>query len=198
MNEDVVTVAAIAFGVSGLLLASSSLLSRLSGRLGIPLSLVFLGIGMLAGSDGPGGIWFDDFEVSYTVGTLALIVILFSGGLNTRFSVLRTAGGPAAVLATVGVVGVAALTTFGARLLGFRADESLLIGAIVSSTDAAAVFAVLHGVRLRGRVGPTIELESGLNDPVAVILTTAMTTHLISFCVESAQIRSQRGFARTE
>ena len=170
------TAAALALG--GTLLLVSSLLSRIGHRLGVPVNLLFLVIGMLAGSDGPGGVWFDDFDVAYVAGTAALTVILFAGGLNTRVADLRGALGPASVLATVGVVGIAAVTACGAHLLGLTWPEALLIGAIVSSTDAAAVFAVLDGVPLRRRVARTIELESGLNDPVAVILTTAATLNM--------------------
>ncbi|MBX3025494.1 potassium/proton antiporter [bacterium] len=168
----------IALAMGGVLLLVSSLLSRIGNRIGLPVSLLFLAIGMVAGSDGPGGIWFDRFDIAYACGTAALVMILFAGGLNTRVRDVRLAVAPAAVLATVGVVGIAALTAAGAHWLGLTWPEALLIGAIVSSTDAAAVFAVLEGVPLRRRVARTIELESGLNDPVAVILTTAATLNL--------------------
>jgi cell volume regulation protein A len=172
---EVIELTAIVLALGGVLLLISSLLSRIGNRLGVPVSLLFLAIGMLAGSDGPGGIWFDAFDVAYACGTAALVVILFAGGLNTRIADLPGAIAPATVLATVGVVGIAGLTAVGAHLLGLAWPEALLMGAIVSSTDAAAVFAVLDGVPLRRRVARTIELESGLNDPVAVILTTAAT-----------------------
>ena len=178
MNADIVEVTAAALALGGLLLLVSSLLSRVGHRLGVPVSLLFLAIGMLAGSDGPGGIWFDDFDLAYAGGTAALVLILFAGGLNTNLALLRTAVAPAVTLATVGVVGIAGLTALGARGLGLEWPEALLLGAIVSSTDAAAVFAVLEGVPLRQRVARTIEMESGLNDPVAVILTTAATLNL--------------------
>lgn len=178
MPEDVTELTAALLALGGLLLLVSSLLSRVGHRLGVPVSLLFLAIGMLAGSDGPGGVWFDDFDLAYGCGTGALVLILFAGGLNTNLALLRDAAAPAVTLATVGVVGIAALTALGARGLGLEWREALLLGAIVSSTDAAAVFAVLEGVPLRRRVARTIEMESGLNDPVAVILTTAATLNL--------------------
>ncbi len=175
---DVPELTAAVLAIVGGLLLVSSLTSRVGHRLGVPVSLLFLVVGMLAGSDGPGGIWFDRFDVAYGVGTAALAVILFSGGLNTDLHNIRSAAPAAIVLATVGVVGIASVTALGAHALGLEWSEALLLGAIVSSTDAAAVFAVLGGVPLRRRVGLTLELESGLNDPVAVILTTAATLHL--------------------
>lgn len=178
MTADVVDLTAAVLALGGLLLLISSLLSRVGNRLGVPVSLLFLGIGMLAGSDGPGGIWFDDFDLAYAGGTAALVLILFAGGLNTNLALLRNAVAPAATLATIGVVGIAAVTALGARALGLDWPEALLLGAIVSSTDAAAVFSVLEGVPLRQRVARTLEMESGLNDPVAVILTTAATLNL--------------------
>lgn len=177
-TEHVIDVIGVLLALGGALLLVSSLLSRVGNRLGIPVSLLFLVIGMLAGSDGPGGIWYERYDLSYACGTAALVVILFAGGLNTTLAEVRPVAAPAAVLATVGVVGIAALTAIGAHLLGLTWPEAMLIGAIVSSTDAAAVFAVLDGVPLRRRVARTLELESGLNDPVAVILTTAATLNL--------------------
>ena len=179
MIVQVALVTAIGMAVGGILLAVSCLFSRVSSRLGVPVLLLFLIIGMLAGSEGPGGIWFDRFDIAYIFGTLALVVILFSGGLDTPLARARAVFGPASVLATVGVVGVAAMTSVGARLLGLPWPEALLVGAIVSCTDAAAVFAVLGGLPLRRRVSLTLELESGLNDPVAIILTLAAAASLI-------------------
>ena len=176
--EQIIDFIGVVLALSGLLLLASSLLSRVGSRLGLPVSLLFLVIGMLAGSDGPGGIWYDRFDLSYACGTTALVVILFAGGLNTNLADVRRAAAPAAVLATVGVIGIAALTALGAHLLGLTWPEAMLFGAIVSSTDAAAVFSVLDGVPLRRRVARVLELESGLNDPVAVILTTAATLNL--------------------
>ena len=166
--------------VLGLLLAVSALFSRASARAGVPLFLVFLGIGMLAGSEGIGGIDFEDYGFAFRLGTAALVLILFDGGLNTPMASLRAGLRPAAVLATVGVAGTASLVAVGARLLGFAWGPAFLLGAVVSSTDAAAVFSVLRGsgIQLRRRVGTTLELESGLNDPMAMILTMSLTRSL--------------------
>jgi cell volume regulation protein A len=166
----------------GLLLAISVLFSRASQRFGVPIALLFLGIGMLAGSEGLGGIEFDDYQFAFRLGYLALAVILFDGGLNTPLGAVRRAAGPAGVLATVGVAGTATLVAVGAHFLGLGWPEALLLGAVVSSTDAASVFAVLRGsgLQLKRRVGVTLEVESGINDPVAVILTTVLTHNLLT------------------
>ena len=142
-------------------------------RFGAPLLLVFLVIGMLAGEAGPGGIRFEDVRSTYTVGSIALALILFDGGLRTRFATFRTVLAPAGVLATVGVLLTAAITAPVAKYtLGISWFEALLLGAVVGSTDAAAVFFLIHarGLRLRPRVGATLEVESGTNDPFAVFL----------------------------
>src|SRR5687768_1289533 len=135
---------------------------------------------MLAGSDGIGGIAFDDYRFAFQIGIAALVLILFDGGLNTPVDALRRVLAPAALLATLGVAGTAALTAAGARILGFEWPLALLLGAIVSSTDAASVFAVLRssGIGLKRRVGSTLEIESGLNDPMAMILTIGLTSAL--------------------
>jgi len=140
MPEDVADLTGWVLALGGLLLLVSSLLSRIGNRLGVPVSLLFLVIGMIAGADGPGGIWYDRFDISYACGTTALVVILFAGGLNTKIAQIRSAVAPATVLATVGVLGIAAVTAIGAHALGLVWPEALLFGAIVSSTDAAAVF----------------------------------------------------------
>lgn len=145
-----------------------------SARIGAPLLLVFLALGMLAGEDGPGGINFDDFEVAYTIGATALAIILFDGGLRTTRETLRLSSWPALVLATVGVVVTAGLTgLFAMLVLDVGLIEGLLAGSIVASTDAAAVFFLLtlRGTNLVKRVSATLEVESGLNDPMAVFLT---------------------------
>lgn len=164
----------------GGLLAASALLSRASARGGIPLALIFLALGMLWGAEGPGGIVFANPRLAFRIGIAALVLILFDGGLNTPLGAIRRGLAPAAVLATVGVAGTAGLAAMAARGLGFAWPQALLLGAIVSSTDAAAVFSVLRGsgLQLRRRVGVTLELESGLNDPMAVVLTIAFTAAL--------------------
>jgi len=165
----------------GLLLAVSALFSRASERFAVPLTLVFLGVGVLAGSEGLGRISFGDYAFAFRLGTTALVLILFDGGLNTPLASVREALRPAAALATLGVAGTTMLVAAVAHLLGFAWPHALLLGAIVSSTDAAAVFAVLRGsgTHLKRRVGLTLEVESGLNDPMAVILTVALTARLV-------------------
>lgn len=179
MNEPIATAWILVLG--GLLLAISTLSSRVSRRVGVPVFLLFLVLGMLAGSEGVGGIHFDDFDLSFRIGSVALALILFDGGLNTPYSAFRSAFSPAVVLATVGVAGTALLVALVGYYLGLDLLVALLLGAIVSSTDAAAVFSTLRasGMRLKKRVATTLELESGLNDPVAVILTITLTFSLL-------------------
>jgi cell volume regulation protein A len=163
--------------------------SLIASRFGAPLLLVFLVLGMLLGEDGPGGIAFDNIKATYAIGSLALAVILFDGGLRTRISHVRTALAPAATLATVGVVVTTVLTGFAAVwLLGFTYPQGLLVGAIVASTDAAAVFFLLraNGLHLQRRVGGTLEIESGSNDPIAVFLTVLLTGYIASEGTTSA------------
>src|SRR5436309_12662578 len=166
----------------GALLVLTGILSSLVAmRFGAPLLFVFLLVGMLAGDSGPGGIVFDDVRSTYIVGSVALALILFDGGLRTRFATFRNVLGPAMVLATIGVVLTAALTAPVAKLmLGMSWIEAMLVGAVVASTDAAAVFFLLHarGLRLRPRVAATIEVESGSNDPFAVLLTVLLVEFL--------------------
>ncbi|HEU4642636.1 MAG TPA: potassium/proton antiporter [Gemmatimonadaceae bacterium] len=173
---------AVFLAISGVLLATSVLFGRASQRLAVPVVLIFLGVGMAAGSEGIGGIAFSNYALAFRLGTIALVFILFDGGLNTPIGALRAAIRPAGLLATAGVAGTAGLVAAAAYALGFSWPHALLLGAIVSSTDAAAVFSVLRGsgISLKRRVGTTLEVESGLNDPLAVILTMALTQHLLA------------------
>ena len=168
--------------VFGALLGVSALFTRASEQIGLPVVLIFLAVGVLAGVEGLGRIDFENYGFSFRVGTVALALILFDGGLNTPMSALKRAARPAAVLATVGVAATAGLFAAGAHLAGLPMPEALLLGAIVSSTDAAAIFSVLRGrgISLKWRVGTTLEVESGLNDPLAVILTTLLTRNLVT------------------
>lgn len=168
--------------LGSVLLLAGILSSLVALRFGAPLLLVFLIVGMLAGESGPGGINFDDVRATYMVGSIALALILFDGGLRTRFATFRSVLAPSLLLATVGVLITAAITAPVARyLLGMSWTEGLLVGAVVASTDAAAVFFLVHarGLRLRPRVGATLEVESGTNDPFAVFLTVMLIEVLL-------------------
>ena len=157
----------------------SSLAAR---RFGAPLLFVFLLIGMLAGEEGPGGFAFDDYQTAYLIGSLALAVILFDGGLRTHYGAFRRALGPSVTLATLGVVLTAGFLAVPAMLIfSLTPLEALLIASIVASTDAAAVFFLLRsgGLQLRAKMGTTLEMESATNDPIAVFLTL-LFVHLLS------------------
>ena len=167
----------------GAVLVLAGILSSLIAlRFGAPLLVAFLLVGMLAGEAGPGGIKFDDVRTTYLVGSIALALILFDGGLRTRLTTFRSVLAPSIVLATLGVVLTTALTAPVARaMLGLNWTEALLVGAMVGSTDAAAVFFLVHarGLRLRPRVGATLEVESGTNDPFAIFLTIVLVELLL-------------------
>lgn len=167
---------AIVLVALGTLALVSVLFSRVVDRIGVPVLLLFLALGMLGGSEGIGRFPFEDYAVAVRLGTVALVLILFDGGFNTAAGAVRQVLWPATVLATFGVAATATLVALFARLLGLGWAESLLLGAVVSSTDAAAVFAVLRGSRLNLKpgVGRTVEVESCINDPMAVILTTVV------------------------
>lgn len=160
--------------IGSLLLLLSVIASKTSFKFGIPTPIFFLIIGMLAGSDGPGGIYFNDPEVARFLGVVALTLILFSGGLDTKWESIRPVIRNGIALSTIGVV-ITALTVgiFSSWLLGVSFREAMLLGAIVSSTDAAAVFSILRSrkVGLKGYTRPLLELESGSNDPMAYFLT---------------------------
>jgi potassium/hydrogen antiporter len=154
-----------------------------SARFGAPLLLVFLGLGILAGEEGLGGIVFRDFHAAYLIGSISLAIILFDGGLRTDPGAIRRALWPSVALATVGVIATAAIVGAAAVLLFSTSwTGGLLIGAIVAPTDAAAVSALLHlrGLQLRARVAGTLELESGINDPISVLLAVLLVDLLLA------------------
>ncbi len=161
--------------VVGAILAGSILIALGAARVGVPSLVAFLVLGMLLGSDGPGGIEFDDAELARTVGVVGLAAILFEGGLSTSWRRLRRVAVPATLLATVGVVASTVLTGVAAYyLFDLSWLESVLLGAVVASTDAAAVFATLRFTHIRRRLARTLEAETGLNDPVAIALTIGL------------------------
>lgn len=160
--------------VSAILLFLSILAWKISSRLGIPALLLFLGLGMLAGSDGPGGIYFDDAQIAQSVGVMALAFILFAAGLDTEWEVIRPTLKSSFSLSTIGVLLTALIVAVLAiPLLHVSFPEGLLLGAIIAATDAAAVFSILgaRNLKLNGNLLPLLELESGTNDPIAVVLT---------------------------
>ena len=182
------------------LLGMLSILStRLSLRAGAPVLLVFLGVGLLAGEDGIGGIAFDDARVAFLLGSVALALVLFDSGFGTPIGTLRRTAFPALVLATVGVLLTTAVFAWAARaMLGLDWIEALLLGAILSSTDVAAVFFLLRtgGIHLRERVRAMLEVESGSNDPMAIFLTMVLTGIAASGQIEGAGASALMEFVR--
>jgi cell volume regulation protein A len=173
----------IAILLGSLLVLAGILSSLVALRFGAPLLLVFLLVGMLAGEGGPGGVKFDDVRTAYTVGSIALALILFDGGLRTKLATFRNVLAPSVMLATAGVLITTLLTAPVAKLaLGVGWIQALLVGAMVASTDAAAVFLLINagGLRLRSRVRATLEVESGTNDPFAVFLVLLLVEILLA------------------
>jgi cell volume regulation protein A len=167
--------------IGGAILLLALLAAIASQRLRLPLLITFLGLGMLLGSEGIGGIPFDDAQLARSIGILALIAILFEGGLTTDWVDIRPIAAPALVLSTVGVVITAAVTALPAYyLLDLKPSEALLLGAVVGSTDAAAVFATLRFTTLRRRLAALLSAESGANDPMAVALTIGLISWIDS------------------
>jgi cell volume regulation protein A len=171
----------VAMEVGQMILAGGALLmagigaTLIAGRLRLPGLILFLGLGMLIGSDGLGWVEFDDYELARNIGVIALALILFEGGLTAGYSELRPVMAPALSLALVGTLATAAITGLIAKwLFGFTTLEALLVGSILSATDGAAVFALLRGSTLRRRVARTLEGESGMNDPIAILLVVAL------------------------
>ena len=173
----------IAILLGSLLVLAGILSSLVALRFGAPLLLVFLLVGILAGEGGPGGVKFDDVRTAYTVGSIALALILFDGGLRTKISIFRNVLAPSVLLATAGVLVTTLLTApFAKFALGIGWIPALLVGAVVASTDAAAVFLLINsgGLRLRSRVRATLEVESGTNDPFAVFLVLLLVEILLA------------------
>lgn len=163
--------------ITAFLMLLSVVSSKLSNTFGIPALFIFLGLGMLAGSDGILGIYFDDARLAQNIGTLALIFILFGGGLDTTWKAIKPVLKEGVILATLGVFLTAFAVALGVYFVfDFTFLEALLLGAIISSTDAAAVFAILRakGISLKKKITPLLELESGSNDPMAIFLTIAI------------------------
>ena len=199
------------FIVFSSLVILSILTIKLSNRFGIPSLVLFVAIGMLAGSDGLGGIYFDNPSLVQSMGIIALVLILFAGGLDTKWEGVRPLLWKGLSLSTIGVLLTALLVgVFVSWVQGFSFLEGLLLGAIVSSTDAAAIFMVLRSrnAKLPGRLTQLLELESGSNDPMAVVLTIALIRllmepstsfgELVSFFVIQMAVGTALGIAMGE
>ncbi len=179
------------FLIGSVLLLLSIFASKTTGRAGVPSLLIFLAIGMLAGSDGIGGIHFDDPKPAQALGIITLVFILFSGGLETKFESVKPVLWQGVLLSTVGVFLTALTVGFFITLVSdFTLLEGLLIGSIISSTDAAAVFSILRSksIGLKGNLRPLLELESGSNDPMAYLLTISFTSMLVSQDAEQSSL----------
>ncbi|HEX3562564.1 MAG TPA: cation:proton antiporter, partial [Solirubrobacterales bacterium] len=161
--------------IAGALMGAGLVASLTARRFRVPGLVLFLGLGMAVGSDGFGWIAFSDYRLARTIGVIALVLILFEGGLKTGFGEIRPVLGPALSLAVIGTL-LTALTAglVAAALFRLPLQEGLLLGSIVSATDGAAIFAALRGTNLRRRIARTLEGESGLNDPLAVLLVIGL------------------------
>jgi cell volume regulation protein A len=173
------TTVTIGLAIGALVVLVAAVALRLADRIGLPSLLLYLALGVALGESGPGSVEFDDVGLTQTLGVAALVIILAEGGLTTRWADVRRAVGPGVVLATVGVVvSVVVVAVLGVWLLGFTWGFALLVGAVVSSTDAAAVFATLRRLALPRRMVATLELESGLNDAPVILLVLALSEQL--------------------
>lgn len=175
---------------AGVVILFGILVVPLSRRIGAPILLIVLATGMLLGEDGPGGIQFNDYSSAYALGSVALAIILFAGGLETNLNKTKGARLPAVLLATLGVIITAAVVgVIATRVIGMPLEVGLLLGAVVASTDAAATFLLIQqsGVGISDRLKNTLILESGLNDPVAIFLTVMLTALVDAGAIISSQ-----------
>src|SRR6201746_52867 len=162
---------AILILIAGVLLAAGIIGALLAERVRVPALLLFLALGMLAGSEGIGGIHFANYDLARTLGTIALVLILFEGGLSSGWSEIRPVLGTAASLATLGTLATAALAGGASKwIFGLSWLEGMIVGAAIAATDSAAIFAVLRNSTLEKRLARSLEGESGMNDPVALLL----------------------------
>ena len=165
--------------IGGLLLAAGIAAAMIADRVRVPGLILFLGLGMLVGSDGPGGVDFTDAGLTETLGTIGIVLILFEGGLTAGWPEIRPVLKTAVSLAIVGTILTAAIAAVAAAwLFGLGTLEALIVGSAIAATDSAAIFAVLRGSKLRRRVARALEGESGMNDPVAVLLVTGFISLL--------------------